>query len=328
MAALVAGCGQHAKAPDRPALPTASVRVAPVRGEKHTTIEEVVGTVRARQRATVEAKVSGRITRLGVSLGQVVKAGEVLCELDVREIQARLDQALAQSQQANRDFERFAALLKQEAVTRAEADAMEARSRIAAAAVAEAETMLSYAQVTAPFAGVVTRKLAEVGELAAPGRPLIEIEDPAHLRVEADISEALLPRVQLGNRLTVRSDEPAKTVEAVVREMAPGADPNSRTSRVKLDLPSASGLRSGQFVRVAIPVGEAATLVVPAAAVVARGQLELVFVVTNHQAQLRLVRTAKRQGDAVEVLSGVRAGENVVIEGAATLTDGQPVQVQ
>lgn len=328
LAGLATGCGKQQKVQERPALPTALVRVAPAGSGTHTAFEEVVGSVRAKQRATVEAKVSGRIARLNATLGKTVTAGEVVCELDVREIKARLDQAVAQSQQAARDLERFSNLLKQEAVTRAEYDATEARSRIAAAAVAEAETMLGYAQVTAPFAGVVTRKLADVGELAAPGRPLLEIENPADLRVEVDVPEALLRRVNLGAKLQVRYDETIKPVEAIVSEIAPGADQNSRTYRVKLDLPTDSSLRSGQFVRVAIPLGETTSVVVPTSAVLTRGQLELAFVVTNNQARLRLVRTAKRLGDMVEIVSGINVGENVVTEGTAALLDGQPVQVR
>jgi hypothetical protein len=106
------------------------------------------------------------------------------------------------------------------------------------------------------------------------------------------------------------------------------ADPGSRTFRVKLDLPPTPGLRSGAFGRVAVPVGETSTLRVPAPALVVRGQMEMVFVVAGPTAQLRLVKTGKRLGGEVELVSGVRAGEQVVIEGAAQLTDGQPVTVK
>ncbi|MGC8991351.1 MAG: efflux RND transporter periplasmic adaptor subunit, partial [Verrucomicrobiia bacterium] len=309
-------------------LPTASVRVAKVETGKSIAREEVVGTVRARERATVEPKVSGRIIRLNAVLGQAVAAGDVLCELDVREIKARLDQAVAQSEQAAKDLERYANLLKQEAVTRAEYDAMEARSRMAAAAVAEAETMLGYAKVTAPFAGVITRKLADVGELASPGRPLVEIENPSDLRVEVDLPESLLSQIRIGAKLQIVQEESPSAVEGTVSEVGPSADPMSRTYRVKIDLPKESGFRPGQFVRVAVPAGESPRLLVPSGAVIERGQLELVFVVTNNVAQLRLVRTAKRTGDSVEIVSGVSAGETVVTDGANTLTDGQPVQIK
>jgi RND family efflux transporter MFP subunit len=261
-------------------------------------------------------------------LGQAVAAGDVLCELDVREIKARLDQALAQSEQAAKDLERYANLLKQEAVTRAEYDAMEARSRMAAAAVAEAETMLGYAKVTAPFSGVITRKLADVGELASPGRPLVELENPNDLRVEVDLPESLLRQIRMGAKLQIVQEESPSAVEGTVSEIGPAADPMSRTYRVKIDLLKESGFRPGQFVRVVVPAGESPRLLVPSGAVIEKGQLEFVFVVTNNVAQLRLVRTAKRTGGSAEIVSGVSAGETVVTDGADTLIDGQSVQIK
>lgn len=328
LALAIAGCSKHEPAAQRAPLPTASVRVAKVETGKSIAREEVVGTVRARERATVEPKVSGRIAHLNAALGQAVAAGDVLCELDVREIKARLDQALAQSEQAAKDLERYANLLKQEAVTRAEYDAVEARSRMAAAAVAEAETMLGYAKVTAPFSGVITRKLADVGELASPGRPLVEIENTNDLRVEVDLPESLLSQIRIGAKLQIVQEGSASAVEGTVSEIGPSADPMSRTYRVKIDLPREGGFRPGQFVRVVVPVGESPRLLVPSGAVIERGQLEFVFVVTNNIAQLRLVRTAKRTGDTVEIVSGVSVGETVVTDGADTLTDGQPVQTR
>ncbi len=110
--------------------------------------------------------------------------------------------------------------------------------------------------------------------------------------------------------------------------MSPAADPNSRTYLVKLDLPGATGLRSGQFGRVAVPVGQVSAIRVPAAAVIQRGQMELVFVVANGHAQLRLVKTGNCVGDEVEVVSGLNSGEQIVTDGASALVDGQPVMVK
>jgi RND family efflux transporter MFP subunit len=119
-----------------------------------------------------------------------------------------------------------------------------------------------------------------------------------------------------------------REIEGVVAEMSPTADPNSRTYLVKLDLPGATGLRSGQFGHVVVPVGEVSAIRVPAAAVIQRGQMEIVFVVVNGYAQLRLVKTGKRVGDEMELVSGLNSGESIVTEGAPALADGQPVTVQ
>ena len=144
------------------------------------------------------------------------------------------------------------------------------RERVAKAAVIEAETTLGYAKITAPFDGVITRKLADVGDLATPGKPLLEMEDTKSLRLEADVPEAIIEHLELGAKFNVRIASQPNELEGVVSEIAPAGDPNSRTFVVKLDLPPSAGLRAGQFGRVAIPVSETAALRVPASAVIER----------------------------------------------------------
>jgi hypothetical protein len=128
--------------------------------------------------------------------------------------------------------------------------------------------------------------------------------------------------------LVVRMADSTNVIAGTVCEIAPVADPNSRTVLVKLDLPGSPGLRNGQFGRVAIPVAEVHALRVPATAVVVRGQMEIVFVATNRQAQLRLVKTGKHLGEAVELVSGVSPGEQIVSEGAGQLRDGQSLDIK
>lgn len=310
-----------------PALPAVSVRVHSVSAGKHQAVEETVGTVRARLQARIEAKVSGRILELRATPGQVVKAGELLVRLDVEEIQARWAQAQEVQQQADRDLKRFTLLKESATATPAEFEAVRSRARVAGAAVTEAQSLLAQGQIAAPFAGVVTRKLADVGDLAGPGKALLELEDATSLRFETDVGEALAAHLQLGQSLALHLPTLAKSLTGTVSEIAPTVDPTTRTFVVKLDLPATPGLRAGAFGRVAIPVGESPILRVPSTAVTLRGQLESVFLVVDGRAQLRLVRTGKSQGDETELLAGVTAGESVVVSAATPLRDGQPVQV-
>ena len=326
---LLSSCGKrHSEAAPEQKLPTATVRVQVVESLKRTATEEVVGTVRPKLSASLSAKVSGTIGQMLATPGQSVKAGQLLVEIDAREVQARLDQAQAVREQTGKDIERFKKLLVQNAVTQQEFDGVQSRFRVAEATVKEAEAMLGYTKVMAPFDGIVTVKRADVGDLAAPGKPLLELEDPTALRLEADVPEALLDRIKLNNKLGVRVPSASLSLEATVSEISPAADPVSRTSRVKLDLPAVQGLRSGQFGRVAVPVAEVIALRVPASAVVVRGQMEIGFVVVNHHAQLRLVKTGKHLGQEVEIVSGLNSGEELVVEGATQLLDGQPVEVK
>lgn len=325
-ALLLSACGKLDQTPVPSApLPTATVKTEAVKWSPHMAVEEVVGTVRSKQRAVVEAKISGRVLEYTATPGAMVKAGDLLARLDVQEIQAKVDQARAMLDQAQRDFDRQKQLIASNATTRQEFDATEARVKIGTGAVSEAETMMSYAKVTAPFDGVVTRKLADVGDLAMPGKPLLEIEAPTSLRFEADLPEAILDRVKLGEKMPVRL---AKVIEGTVSEISPVADPVSRTFRVKLDLPPTEGLRTGQFGRVSVPVAEVELLLVPQSTVLKRGQMELVFVSQNGKAALRLVKTGKVLEDCIEVLSGLEEGEQIIVSETAQLTDGQPVTIQ
>ncbi len=328
LAFLLVGCGHKGERTGSASLPAAAVRIQTVESKKRVATEEVVGTVRAKLRSVIEAKVSGKVDQMLVVPGQQVKAGELLATIDAREIQARVEQAVAVRQQAEADLKRFGLLLEQKILAQAEYDNAQAKARVAQAALVEAETMLSYTKVVAPFAGVITRKHADVGDLATPGKPLLDMEDSTALRLEADVPEAVVGRLTLGDKLPVRISALEAELEGIVSEIAPAADPGSRTFLVKLDLPNPLGLRAGQFGRVAMPVGETTALRVSAAAVVQRGQMEIVFVVSDNKAQLRLVKTGKRIGGEIEVVSGVEAGEKIVTEGAAGLMDGQPLTIK
>ena len=319
---LSAGCRRD-RAPRSELVPV-PVRVETIEAKPHVAAEEVVGTVRPKLRSVIEAKISGRIEKMLVVPGQEVKSGELLVQLDVREAKARLDQAIAVRQQAENDLRRYEVLRAKQVVTPADFDAAQSKAQIAVAAAAEAETNVTYATITAPFHGVITRKLADVGDLAVPGKALLEIEDPRVLQFEAAVPGAVIDHVKLGARFPVHVV--SSELEGTVSEIAPSADVSSRTFLVKLDLPNATGLRAGQFGRVAIPVSETHVLRAPAAAVVQRGQMEFVFVLADKHAQLRIVKTGRRFGNEIEVLSGVTAGEQVVTDHAASLVDGQPVE--
>jgi len=327
---LVAGCGRHHEPQASPSetLPPATVRVQKIEPVRQPTTEEVVGTVEPKLQALVEAKVSGRITRLPVTLSQSVKQGEVIVELATQEMQARLEQAKAAFRQAELDFNRTSKLRKQSAATQAELDAAQARYDAAKAAVAEAETMVGYARILAPFDGVVTRKLADEGDLAMPGKPLLALEGRAGLRLVAEVPSSLAGRILRGAKLKISLEILPDPITGTVAEISPAADPASRTVRVKVDLPADSAVRSGQFGRLAVPVGENIFMFVPPQALVRRGQLEILFVAVEGKAELRLVRAGKQTSQGIEILSGLAPGEAVVVEGAGLLRDGQPLQTQ
>jgi RND family efflux transporter MFP subunit len=326
-ALLPAGCGQHdteeilAESAAPPvAVVTESVQVQPLWDE-----EEVVGNVEAAQRSVLSAKVTGVIDAINVAPGSKVARGQVLATIDAREIKARLDSAVAAQDQARKDFARIEKLLQSGSSTRQEFDAATTRLRTADAALVEARTMLQYTEIAAPFDGVVTRKLVEVGDLATPGKPLLELENSSLLRFECEIPEALVDKVQMGGDLPVMVDAAGVELSGKVSEIAPSASAGSRTFLVKLDLPAAEKLRAGQFGRVRVPVRERLALLVAEDAVVRRGQIESVFVVEDGKGRLRLIKTGRKMDGKFEVLSGLSGGEAVVVRDAHLLQDGAAV---
>lgn len=339
---------------------------APVEVVTSTTLPETritTGTVRSTTVSPLSAKVMGNVTRVLVTEGQRVRAGELLVEIDDREGRARtaeataggseVDQAIAganaavSAAQANAalaeaTYNRFAALRSRGSVSPQEFEEVTARKAGAdaqldqakrgreallarragvRAGLSVAETFLSYSSVRSPIDGIVTARMIDPGAQAAPGMPLLIVEDDSRYRVETTVDERLAARVHAGDTVTI--DGGATPITARVANIVPGVDPGTRSALVKIELPRDSGLRSGSFVRVAFAIGSRNGVTVPATAVTRRGQLTSVLVVGDDRiARMRLVTLGEPQGDRIEVLSGLEAGETIVPKLRNDLRDG------
>lgn len=325
--ALVAGCSKHAEPRTATAatLPAVRAAVARVEAVDAPILTEVTGTVRPAQRAQLAAKVMGSIADLPVTLGQRVAVGDLLVRISATEITARVTQAQAQFNVAQRDLARERDLLAKGASTPDMVRGLEDRYAMMQAMVREAETMLGYTELRAPFAGVVARKYAHAGDLAAPGQPLLEVEGTDDFQIEAGVPDSLVARLSVGEELLV---DGAGEFRATLVEISSSSDAFARTVMVKLTVPASAAVRSGQFVRVHVPAGRTPVLLVPAGAVTTVGQIERVFVVENGRAVLRLVKTGSKHDGRIEILSGLEAGETIVAQPVAGLREGQPIEVQ
>jgi RND family efflux transporter MFP subunit len=194
--------------------------------------------------------------------------------------------------------------------------------------IGSATIMRGYARIAAPFAGVVTAKSVEPGNLATPGAPLLTIERQGAYRLEVSVDESKLPFVKPGETVDVSLDALGRRLAARVSEIVPAVDAASRAYTVKIDLPAVADLRSGVFGRAWFPMGARQAIAIPEQAVIERGQLLSVFVVEDGAARARLVTVGGRARNSVEVLSGLSAGEKVVSPVPAALTDGSRVEVR
>jgi RND family efflux transporter MFP subunit len=279
----------------------------------------------------IASKVMGGISELPVTLGQRVKSGDLLVKIFSADLAARVTLARTQLSVARRDLEREENLLAKGARTSETVRNLKDHVTTSEAMLRDAEVQLGYAELRAPFDGVVARRLVNAGELAESGQPLIELEGAADFEVEASIPDSLIAPLAPGATLTCEAA--GAVFVGTLREISSSADTATRTVGVKIAVPDGTRVRSGQFVRVRVPGTSVRTLRIPAAAVSVSGQMERVFVVgENNRAALRLVKTGGAHGSGeqqtVEILSGLAASDRVVIAPPAGLRDGQPLEVQ
>lgn len=309
----------------------------PAGGEAHNVVtvekREVLdvidwpATVRSRTVANIAPKVMARVLEVRVTAGSAVRQGDLLAVLDDRDIKARTQQAQgalaaveAQAAQAEAELRRGQALFRKQASTQQELDGIEARAKSTRAQVAQARDALKEAQVAlgeasmrAPFDGVVAERFVDPGDMAVPGKPVVVVYAPGSLRLETHVSERCVGMLSVGMDVPAHIDAPVIESVARIEEIAPGADSQSRTFLVKASLPALPGLRPGTFGSLRAPCGTHSTLLIPPAAVTHSGQLESVRLILDGTVRTRNVRTGKTYNDRVEVLSGLQAGERVLI---------------
>jgi multidrug efflux system membrane fusion protein len=233
---------------------------------------------------------------------------------------------------SNQEFDEASAKLKaaQAAYQMAAARRLQLNSKLAEVdqEVRSTEVTRSYADVLAPFAGVVVSKSVDPGSLALPGAPLFTIEREGAYRLEASVEESRLAAIRIGQPVSVTLDSVDRTLDARVSEIVPAVDAASRAYTVKIDLPSVPAIRSGIFGRASFQLGNRSRLGIPANAVTERGQLQSVLVADSGIARIRLITTGQKMKDRVEVLSGLTAGEKVIFPAPAGLADGARVEVR
>lgn len=305
---FVLGCGRSPERAAAPEPPTVAVKAIEITLQRTPDVHEVVGTVRAKQSAAVSARVAGRVEQVGAQDGDTVTTGQILALLDDRELRAEFQRAKA-------DYERSRKLLDEKSATQSEVDAVEARFRVAEAA-------LTHTRILAPFDGVVARKLCEVGDMATPGKALFVVDRSAAMRFEAQVPERLTGPVAVGKSAHVRIDATGEKCVGTVAEIVPAADPVTRTVLVRFDLDCRRTVRSGMFGRAEILVGERPAVFVQRDSVRQRGQLTFVHVIADGRAQMRLVKTGREYSGMVEVVAGLQPGERIVTQAEGELTDG------
>lgn len=315
---------------------------------------ETSGTVRAGTISTVAARTMGSVTSIKVKEGDLVSAGQLLLVLDGRDMEQRSKAAMEGYREAEKGLEaakegrkladstyqRYKKLYDEKALTGQEIDQIETQKRIAgidyeraeaalaraSAGVKESKVYQDFTRITSPVSGIVTEKKIEAGSMAMPGMHLFTIEDNASYRLEFNADEKLFGKLKAGMEVSVYIDAIQKEIKGTVSDIVPAVDQTSRSFTVKVALRS-EGLKTGFFGRVSVPVGRREALLVPVTAIVERGQLTGVYHVDrNSLITYRLIRTGKKYGPMIEVLSGLGPDERVVTGGTERARDGAVIQ--
>jgi len=341
----LSGCEVSGREADsaRSTAAAVAVQVSEVSARDEARTITAAGSLRASKSATLAARVMGSVLEIRKNAGDEVHRGEVLLVIDPREVSGQISQAegaLAQAQAAlalaEANYTRFEGLHGRGSASDLEFDQARFQRDTARGAVQQAEgaaaaarSYRAYTEVAAPFNGRVVDRLAEVGDLAAPGRPLLTLEDATNTRLFVTLAEDELRFASVGANVSVRV--PALSdlrVEGRVTEVVPGIDAATHSFTVKIDLPSDPALRSGLYARAEFQSDSRSVLRVPRSAIVRRGGLTGVFVTENGNAAFRLLLLADDAADEPEVLSGLESGARVVLNPPATLEEGSSLEVR
>lgn len=340
MTAVLSGCQQEATETPKPQAQVIAAEVMDVRLGSIPMKAVVPGTVVPDQRARIASRLMGYIKDLDVQVGQAVERGQALFSIDSSDIRSQIAQAQAAYQQAQAaltdaklDLDRFQKLFKEDSVSKQQYDKIRlqysvAQENLAAAksGLDQAKSQLKYANVTAPFSGVVVEKMAVAGDLAAPGNPILSIENLNSLSVQTEVSGELFAALRNGDKATVLIDGQAESMEGTIYTLVGAADPRTRTHTVKLSLPAGKNINSGTFARVSFTQGERQTLMVPTSAVVTRAGIEGVFVMEDAKAYFHMVRTGMQIGNEIEIQSGVVLGDKVVVSNNQSMLNGDQIE--
>jgi len=315
-------------APKAENYPTATAQTMTVQQQAVPAYYTTSGTVTSDHRVSISSRLSGYIRELTVREGDQVKAGQILVRVDPVDAKQALIQAKADLADAEADLNRYKELFKSGAVSKQQLSKIELRYTVAKSQVKQASNQLSYAEVRSPVAGVVVEKRLSQGDLAAPGMPILTIEDPASLLVETYVSESFISKIHESDIVNVTIPSLHQTFEGTVRQVVQAADPVSHQFLVKVALKASADIHPGMFAQAGFRVGERQAIIVPQSTLKTHSGLHAVYVLDTHGiSQYRLVRLGQTWGDKVEIVAGLHDGDTIVW-GNPNIKTGMKIQAE
>jgi membrane fusion protein (multidrug efflux system) len=326
---LLGACGRdkaadHKSGAGRPVTVTTTV----VRLQPFNDALQALGTAQANESVTITAKVSDVVTRLAFDSGQRVHAGQLLADMNSRAQQADVAAAQAALRDAEQQLQRGGELAKAQLIARGQYDTLRANRDAAAASVQAKRASVSDRTITAPFDGVLGLRQVSLGALVSPGTVITTLDDDRTIKLDFTIPEAALASLSHGQAITATSDAwPGEIFEGRIADIDSRVDPDTRAVRVRAELPNPDGkLRQGMLLRVQVQLPTRQALVLPELAVQQEAEQSSVFRVgADGKVEQVRVKLGTRQRGQVEILSGLNAGDRVVVEGTVKLHAGSRV---
>lgn len=323
---FAAGCGKPEAGGGEMVM---SVVAAPVRQQALEETIEAVGTLMADESVEIKGEADGTITAIHFQEGQQVKAGQLLVELDQSKLRASLEEAQANLKMAESTRQRYASLIQSRAVSQQEADQSEAAWAANKALAERLEAELKDATLEAPFDGIAGARMMSVGQYIPRGTAVTTVVDLDPMKLEFRIPERYMGQVRLKQPVKLETDAyPGAGITGEVYFINPIVDTDSRTVLLKAAVPNPDGrLRHGMFARAELIIEiKEKSVVIPETALLHQGDLTFVYAIDGEQkAQMRPVKVGLRLPGAVEIVEGLKAGEQVVAEGHQKLFPGVKV---
>ncbi|MSQ91308.1 MAG: efflux RND transporter periplasmic adaptor subunit [Gammaproteobacteria bacterium] len=338
IAVLVIAAAVYAYTSRRPDVPAANaigesapesvaVITAPVQQKPIVVRIEALGTAHANEAVDITSKAGNKVIAVRFDEGQWVRRGELLVELDGAQDRAGLAAAEAALAESRSAYERSRGLFTQQAVSQSQLEQIEATLKGNSARVASAQARVADTVIRAPFDGRVGLRRVSVGALVSPGAIITTLDDTRTMKIDFDVPETFLAILKSGLAVTAKSIAyPGESFDGAVESVDSRVDPVTRSIRVRARLPNPQGfLRPGMFLTVVVSREPLPGLVVPEQALVPERGEVYVFVVADGRALRRIVTIGRRSPGEVEILTGIAAGERIVIEGTQKIRDGSVV---
>jgi membrane fusion protein (multidrug efflux system) len=306
------------------------VVTAPVREADVQHSFEALGTAMSNEAVTITSKVTGIIKSINFTEGQTVKKGDVLVELDDRELKATLAAAVADVSTAKQTWERSAQLLSSGSAAKAKVDDLQTGLLAAQARADAAKARLADLSIAAPFSGQLGIRRISVGALVTAGTMITTLDDISVIKLDFSIPETLMSRVKMGSTVSAKGDAlPGKMFEGVVKTVDSRIDPITRAIEVIAEVPNDQRvIQSGMLLNVTMALdNQAPMLLIPEEALVPEGTSQFVFMVEDGKAVRKEITIGERQRGAVEVRKGLEKGMQIIVGGLQRIRPGVAVRV-